>query len=147
MLEGSSTKKSRRKRTNLTIQDTPTSVTKETNKEEMLSETLTKVRKQVKQKGKRNIGDIYQIPEPSPKEEQVISKRLIHLKKQPNKAKENGNEKHSIEKRDTSSQGLRRSSILKEKLKKTQIKGAHFIDLGGETLDQLPENTTPDQSP
>jgi len=69
VLEGSSTKKSRRKRTNLTIQDTPTSVTKETNKEEMLSETLTKVRKQVKQKGKRNIGDIYQIPEPSPKEE------------------------------------------------------------------------------
>ena len=31
--EGSSTKKSRRKRTNLTIQDTPTSMTKETSKE------------------------------------------------------------------------------------------------------------------
>jgi len=32
-------------------------------------------------------------------------------------------------------------------LKKTQIKGAQFIDLGGETPDQSPENTPLDQSP
>lgn len=50
--EGSSTKKIRRKITNLTIQDTPTSVTKETSKEEMPSETLIEIRKQVKQKVK-----------------------------------------------------------------------------------------------
>jgi len=46
--KGSSTKKSRRKRTNLTIQDTPTSVTKETSKEKLPSKTLTEIRKQVK---------------------------------------------------------------------------------------------------
>jgi len=32
-------------------------------------------------------------------------------------------------------------------LKKTQFKGAHFIDLGGEAPDQSPENTPPNQSP
>ena len=42
--EGSSTRKSRRRRTNVNIQDTPTSITKETNKEEMMSETLTEIR-------------------------------------------------------------------------------------------------------
>lgn len=71
--EGSSTKKSKRKRTTLTIQDTPTSVTKENSGEELPSETLTKIRKQEKQKGKRKIEDIYQTLEPSIKEEQVIS--------------------------------------------------------------------------
>lgn len=55
--EGSSTKKSRRRRTTLTIQDTPTSVTKENSEEELPSETLTQIRKQVKQKGKRKIED------------------------------------------------------------------------------------------
>ena len=134
--EGSSIKRSRRRRATLTIQDTPTSITKETSKEEMLFETLTEIRKQVKQKGKRNIEDIYQTPEPSSEEKQALSERLIHLKKQLAKEKEKGKEKQSIEKRGASSQGLRRSSRLKGKLKKMQIKGAHFIDLGGETPDQ-----------
>jgi len=57
--EGSSTRKIRRRRSNVNIQDTPTSITKETSKEEMLSETFTEIRKQVKQKGKRNVEDIY----------------------------------------------------------------------------------------
>lgn len=43
--EGSSTRKSRRRRTSVNIQDTPTSITKEISKEEMLSKTLTEVRK------------------------------------------------------------------------------------------------------
>lgn len=94
-----------------------------------------------------NIEDIYQTPNPSSEEEQVHSERLIHLKEQSTKAKEKGKDKQSIEKGYTSSQGLRRSSRLKGKLKKTQIKGAHFIDLGGETPDQSPKKTPPDQSP
>lgn len=57
--EGSSTRKSRRRRTNVEIQKTPTSIIKETSKEEMLSKTLTEIRKQVKQKGKRNVEDVY----------------------------------------------------------------------------------------
>ena len=76
MPEGSSAKKSRRKRTTLTIQDTPTSVTKENSEEELPSETLTEIRKHEKQKGKRKIEEIYQSLEPSSEEEQVLSKRL-----------------------------------------------------------------------
>lgn len=63
--EASSTRKSRKRKTSINIQDTPTSIAKETNKEEILSETLTEVRKKVKRKGKRNIEDVYQTPEPS----------------------------------------------------------------------------------
>jgi len=147
VLEGSSAKKSRRKITTLTIQDTPTSVTKENSEEELPSETLTEIRKQVKQKGKRKIEDIYQTPKPCSEEEQVLYERLVYLKEQSTKAKKRGKGKHIIEKRDISSEGLRRSSILEGKLKKTQIKGAQFIDLGGETPDQSPENTPPNQSP
>lgn len=43
-----------------------------------------------------------------------------------------------MEKEDTSSQNLRRSSRLKGKLRKVQTKGPHFIDLGRETLEQPP---------
>jgi len=43
-----------------------------------------------------------------------------------------------VEKEDTSSQNLRRSPGLKGKLRKVQTKGPHFIDLGGETLEQPP---------
>ena len=63
----------------------------------------------------------------------MLSERLVHLKEQSTKAKQKGKGKHIIEKGDISSQGLRRSSRLKGKLKKTKIKGAQFIDLGGET--------------
>ena len=41
-----------------------------------------------------------------------------------------------MEKEDTSSQNLRRSSRLKGKLRKVQTKGPHFIDLGGGTPEQ-----------
>lgn len=78
--ESSSTRKSRRIKTNVNIQDTPTSRTKETSKEEMLSETLIEVREQVKEKGKINFEDIYRAPEPSSEEGQILSERLIHLK-------------------------------------------------------------------
>lgn len=111
----------------------------------MLSETLTKIRKQVKQKGKINVEDVYQTP--SSEEEQVLSERLVHLKEQLAKEKGKGKEKQSLEKGDTSSRNLRRSSRLKGKLKKVKIKGAHFIDLGGETPEQSPEIIPPDHSP
>jgi len=41
---------------------------------------LTEISKQEKQKGKRKIEDIYKTPEPSSKEEQVLSKILVHIK-------------------------------------------------------------------
>lgn len=107
---------------------------------------MIEIRKQVKQKGKRNIEDIYQTPEPSSEEEKVLSESLIHLKKQSTKAKEKGKERQRIEK-GNKIQGLRRSSKIKGKLKKMQIKGAHFIDLGGETPDQSLENTPSNKSP
>jgi len=44
-----------------------------------------------------------------------------------------------VEKEDTSSQNLRRSSRLKGKLSKVQTKGPHFIDLGEETPEQPPK--------
>lgn len=93
--------------------------------------------KQKKQKGKRKIEDIYWTPKPSSEEEHVLSERL----EQSTKEKQKGKEKQVIEKGDIRSQGLRRISRLKGKLRKTQIKGAQFIDLGGESLDQSPKNT------
>jgi len=55
-----------------------------------------------------------------------------------------------VDKEDTSSQNLRRSSRLKGKLRKVQIKGTHFIDLGGETLEQpsvIPPGRDPHHTP
>lgn len=134
--ESSSARKSRRRKTSVNIQDTPTNIAKETSKEEKLSESRkerTEVRKQGKLKGKRNIEAAYQTPELSLEEDQILSERLIYLKEKSATTKGKGKEKQSVEKGDTSSQNLRRSSKLKGKLKKVQTKGAHFIDLGGET--------------
>lgn len=69
----------------------------------MLSKTFIEVRKKEKEKGKRNIEDIYQTPEPSSEEDQILSERLIHLNEQSVKAKEKGKKKQSVEKRDTNS--------------------------------------------
>jgi len=55
-----------------------------------------------------------------------------------------------VEKGDTISQNLRRSSRLKGKLKKVQNKWAHFIDLGGETPEQppaIPPGRSPQRPP
>ena len=133
----------------MNIQDTPTNIAKETNKEEKFSKSRkerTEVRKQGKLKGKRNIEAVYQTPEPSSEENQILSERLIYLKEQSAAAKRKGKEKQSVEKGDTSSQNLRRSYRLKGKLKKVQTKGAHFIDLGGETSEQSP-TIPPSHSP
>ena len=80
--EGSSMKKSRRRRTNLAIQNTPTSSAKENSEEETLSETLIEIIKQIKQreKMKRKVEEIYQTPEPSTEEEQLLSEKLVNIK-------------------------------------------------------------------
>lgn len=152
-LESSSARKSRRRKTSVNIQDTPTNIAKETSKEEKLSERRkerTEVRKKGKLKGRRNIEATYQTPEPSSEEDQILSERLIYLKDQLATTKGKGKEKKSVEKGDTSSQNLRRRSRLKGKLKKVQTKGAHFIDLGGETSEQsptIPPGHSPQHSP
>ena len=43
----------------------------------------------------------------------------------------------------TSPQYLRRSSKLRGKGRKTQVKGPHFIDLGGETPKKCPAGRSP----
>ena len=147
--ESSSTRKSRRK-IGVNIQDTPTNIAKETNKEEKLSKgrkERTEVRKQRKLKGKRNIEVVYQTPEPSSEEDhQILSKRLVYLQKQSVAAKKKGKEKQSGEKEDTSPQNLRRSSKIKGKLRKIQTKGPRFIDLGRETPEQ-PSAIPPGRGP
>jgi len=85
-------------------------------------------------KGKRNLQDVYQSPEPSIEEDyQVLSERLVHLQKQVATAKKEEKGKQIMEEESTSPQYLRRSSRLKGKWRRTQVKGPHFIDLGGET--------------
>jgi len=48
--------------------------------------------------------------------------------------------------KDSSPQRVRRSSRLKGKLRKTQTKGPHFIDLGEETSEQNPSGHSPSHS-
>ena len=98
-------------------------------------------------KGKRSIEDVYQSPEPSLEEDrQVLSERLVNLRKQVAIAKKKEKGKQSTEEESTSPQHLRRSNRLRGKWRKAQIKGPHFIDLGGETPEQ-PSTTSPDRSP
>ena len=107
----------------------------------------TKGKKPRKSKGIRNIEAVYQTPEPSSEEDhQIVSERLVYLQEQLATAKRKGKEKQNVEKEDTSSQNLRRSSRLKGKLRKVQMKGPHFIDLGGETLEQ-PSTIPPSHGP
>lgn len=85
-------------------------------------------------KGKRNLQGVYQSPEPSIEEDyQVLFERLVHLQKQAAIAKNEEKGKKIMEEESTSPQYLRRSSRLKRKWRRTQVKGPHFIDLGGET--------------
>ena len=81
-LESNSSRKIRRKKTSVRIQDTPTNIVKETSREERLYESRkkrTEVRKQRKLKGKRNIEVVYQTPEPSSEQDQILSKKLVYL--------------------------------------------------------------------
>ena len=95
--ESSSARKSRRRKTSVRIQDTPTNIAKETNKEEKLPESKkekTEVRKQRKLKGKRNIEVVYQTPEPCSEEDhQILSERQVYVQEQSTAAKRKGKEK------------------------------------------------------
>ena len=55
-------------------------------------------------------------------------------------------EKGKQKQKDSVPQRVRRSSRLKGKLRKTQMKGPHFIDLGEETSEQSPADHSPSQS-
>ena len=95
-------------------------------------------------KGKRNIEDVYQSPKPSlEKDHQVLSKRLVYLRKKAATAKKKEKGKQSMEEESTSPQPLRRSNMLRGKWRKAQIKGPHFVDLGGETSEKPPANRSP----
>lgn len=147
--EGSSTKKSRRRRTSLAIQNTPTSSAKENSEEEPLSETLTEIIKQTKKRGKtkRKFEEIYQTAEHSSEEDQLLFEKLVHIKEQSKKEKEKGKIRQVIDEEKIGSQSLRRSSRLKGRIKKTKTKEAQFIDLGEETPTQSQDNISFEQSP
>jgi len=98
-------------------------------------------------KGKRNIEDVYQSPEPSLEEDhQTLSERLTHLQGQSAAARKKEKEKQSMEEEGTSPQHLRRSIRLRGKWRKAQPKGPHFIDLGGGTPKQPPTSRSPPHS-
>ena len=91
--KSSSSRRSRRKKTSVRIQDTPTNIVKETSREEKLSESRkerTEGKKPRKSKGKRNIEAIYQTPKPSSEEDQILSERLIYLHEQSAATKRKG---------------------------------------------------------
>ena len=95
-------------------------------------------------KGKRNIEEVYQSPEPFIEEDyQTLSERLVHLQEQAAIAKKKEKGKQSIQEGSTSPPYLRRSTRLREKGSKTQVKQPHFIDLGGETPKKLPAGRSP----
>jgi len=134
--------KSRRKEKSAIVQDSPTTETQEVGKKE--KENRTKDKKQRKEKGKRNIQEVYQSPEPSIEEDyQPLSEKLKHLQKQATttKAKEKG--KKSIGEGSTSPPYLRRSTKLRGRGSKTQLKRPYFIDLGEETPEKPPSGHSP----
>jgi len=94
-------RRSRREEKSEIIQDSPISKTKEVGQKE--KEERTKDRKQRKLKGKRNIEDVYQSPEPSLEEDyQVLFERLVHLRKQATTTKKKEKGKQSMEEESTS---------------------------------------------
>lgn len=85
LLEGSPIKRSRRRKTSLTIQNIPETSAQKDNEEEPISKTLIEIRKQTKQrrKMKENVEEIHKnIPEPSSskEDEQLLSERLIKIR-------------------------------------------------------------------
>lgn len=95
-------------------------------------------------KGKRNIEEVYQSPEPSIEEDyQPLSERLKHLQKQAAIAKEKEKGKQSIGEGSTSLPYLRRSTKLRGRGSKTQVKRPHFIYLGEETPKKPPTGHSP----
>jgi len=115
--ESSTVRKSRKRETSIRIQNPPISKTKEVDQEEKLERTKDK--KQKKLKGKKDIEDVYQSPEPSLEEDhQPLFERLTHLQGQSTVARKKEKEKQSIEEEGTSPQNLRRSIRLKGKWRK-----------------------------
>lgn len=95
-------------------------------------------------KGKRNIQEFYQSPEPSIEEHyQTLWERLVHLQEQVATAKKKEKGKQSIQEGSTSPPYLRRCTRLRGKGSKTQVKWPHFIDLGGETPEKPPAGRSP----
>jgi len=124
--ESSIVRKSRKRETSIRIQNPPISKTKEVDQEEKLERTKDK--KQKKLKGKKDIEDVYQSPEPSLEEDyQPLSERLTHLQGQSAAARKKEKEKQSIEEEGTSPQHLRRSTRLRGKCWKAQKKGPHLL--------------------
>lgn len=134
--EGSTSKRSRRKRTSDKTQSTPTNTVERTSREERLYKRRkgkTEGKKPTKSKEKIIIEAVHQTPS-SEEDHQVLSERLVHLEEQSAMAKKKGKEKQKEE--DNSPKYVRRSSRLKGKWRKAQTKGPHFIDLGGGTPKQ-----------
>ena len=144
--EGSTSKRSRRKRTGDKTQSTPTNTVERTSREERLPKMRkeeTKGKKPTKSKERKSIEAMHQTPS-SEEDHQVLSERLVHLQEQSSMAKKKGKGKQK--KKDSGPQHVRRSSRLKGKLRKTQTKGPHFIDLGEETPEQTQAGHSPSHS-
>jgi len=135
-------RKSRRKEKSTIIQDSPTTETQEVGRKE--EENRIKDKKQRKEKGKRTIQEVYQSPKPSIEEDyQTLSERLVHLQEQAVIAKKKEKGKQSIQEKSTTPPYLRRSTKLRGKGSRTQIKRPHFIDLGEETPEKSPAGRSP----
>jgi len=135
-------RRNRRKEKSAVVQDSPITKTQEVGQKE--KKKRTKDRKQRKVKGKRNIEEVHQSPEPSIEEDyQPLSERLKHLQKQAATTKEKKKGKQSIGEGSTSPPYLRRSTRLKGRGSKTQVKRPNFIDLGEETPEKPPAGHSP----
>jgi len=143
----STAKRSRRKRTVDEIQDTSTTTMKKTDREERLvkrKKKEIKTKKPIIPKGKEIIEAVHKTPSSSEEDHQMLSERLVYLQKQASISKKA--EKGKQKQKGSVPQCVRRSSRLKGKLRKTQIKGPHFIDLGEETSEQSLADHSPSQS-
>lgn len=74
---------------------------------------------------------------------QTLSERLVHLQEQVVIAKKNEKGKQSIQEKSTSPPYLRRSTRLRGKGSRNQIKRPHFIDLGEEIPEKSPTGRSP----
>jgi len=119
-------RKSRRKKTNLTIQNNPEpSVQK--NDEEPISEKLTEIREQIKQKKKikKKTSGITENKPKSPlqqDDEQPIFEKLIEIRKQIKRKEKIGKEKKGTKEENINPLQLRRSSRLRGMVKKVSSK-------------------------
>lgn len=141
--ENDSVRKSRRKKINLTFQSNPEPPVQKNDGKESISEKLTEIRKQIKQrkKIKQQAGGITEnTPESplQPDDEQPISEKLIEIKRQIKGKGKIGKEKKGV--KEENIKPLRRSSRLRGMVKKVSSKETDFINLEGETPVSSPEN-------